>query len=98
MLNLLKEISTIFAIPVTNPNISCSIFKDNNSCIAIAKAPRMTSRTKHIALKYYHFRSKVISGEISIFPIHTKDQITDILTKPLPTVQFETLRRKLCGW
>jgi len=82
LMNTLKEISRIFVFSVRTPTVLCSLFEDNNSCIAIAKALRMSPRTKHTAMKYHHFRHKVISGEINILPIHMKDRISDLLTKP----------------
>jgi hypothetical protein len=50
-----------------------------------------TPRTKHIALKYHHFRSFVDKNIIRILSISTKEQIADILTKPLKIPTFEWL-------
>ena len=36
------------------------------SCITVAKSPKYTLRTKHISIKYYHFRSFVSDGRIVI--------------------------------
>ena len=55
MMNLLNEFKGIFFIPSIHPKIQCKVFEDNASCIKVAKAPTMTPRTKHIALKYHHF-------------------------------------------
>eukprot|EP00957_Ditylum_brightwellii_P008323 630092-Ditylum_brightwellii.AAC.1 len=51
----------------------CTVFEDNNGCIELAKCPRMRPRTKHIAIKYHHFRSKVKDGSIRIERIDTHD-------------------------
>eukprot|EP00957_Ditylum_brightwellii_P049971 3787819-Ditylum_brightwellii.AAC.1 len=36
----------------------CKVFEDNNGCIELVKCPGMRPRTKHIGIKYHHFRSK----------------------------------------
>jgi hypothetical protein len=98
LMNLLEEFRKI--VPVTNvpPEIKCKVFEDNTSCIKVAKAPNMTPRTKHIALKYHFFRSHVASGKINIVPISTTEQTADILTKPLSGELFIYLRNKIMGW
>jgi hypothetical protein len=61
----------------------CTVFEDNNRALELAKAPKMHPRTKHIAIKYHHFRSKVDSGEVDIVRVDTKNQIADIFPKGL---------------
>ena len=55
------------------------------------------TRTKHIAIKYHHFR-KHVNKTIMVNSIDTKEQTADILTKPIEKGSFEHLRKKLCGW
>ena len=98
LMTLLKELSMVIPIEITSPNLHYTVFKDNNSCIELVKCPKMRPRTKHIGLKYHHFRSKVKEGLISIRYIHTKDQIADLLTKALPEPQFLKLRKVMNGW
>ncbi len=43
----------------------------------------MRPRTKHLNLKYHHFREEVKKGTISIHHVSTMDQMADIFTKPL---------------
>ena len=74
------------------------MFEDNESCIKMTKSDKFTPRTKHIALKYHHFRSFVKRDIIRILPISTKEQLADMLTKPLEIPIFEYLRKRLCGW
>lgn len=64
----------------------------------MVKNQNFSSRTKHIALKYHHFRSYVERKLIDIVHVQSRDQISDILTKPLEETAFKYLRRKLCGW
>ena len=59
---------------------------------------KVSPRSKHIALKYHHFRSHVKSGGVVIHYMPTEDQLADLLTKPLSNEAFFTLRYMLCGW
>ena len=97
-LNLLQEIKEVFNINNKTTKFYCQAFEDNESCITIAKAKKFTPRTKHIALKYHHFREYVKNGKIEINSIDTLEQTADILTKPLTEQIFTYLRRKLIGW
>ena len=63
----------------------------------MAKRRQFSPRTKHIGIKYHHFRSH-IGTTVSIHSIDTKDQTADILTKPLYESSFKRLRYKLTGW
>jgi hypothetical protein len=49
----------------------------------MAKVPKMRPRTKHLNIKYHHFRRHVQTGLLSIHPVSTEEQIADIFTKPL---------------
>jgi len=97
-LNLMSEISAFLPVNNNKPEMICTTWEDNRSCIKVAESPKFTPRTKHIALKYHHFRQFVSNGTVVIKPIDTKEQTADILTKPLDEKQFVYLRKKLCGW
>ena len=98
MMELLKELTSHMSIQDISPVINCSVFEDNNGALELAQLPRMRPRTRHIVTKYHFFRSYVQSGEVRVRSIHTKEQIADIFTKPLPQPAFEYLRKKLLGW
>ena len=98
LMGLLKEIKEYFDLNDNLPEIKCTVFEDNNSCIALAKAPRMNPRTKYIALKYHHFRNYVSSKLITIQHIASEEQPADIFTKALDEKQFLYLRKKICGY
>ena len=98
-LNLLKEIGAYFPLNADTPLFHCKVWEDNMSCIKVATSPKFTPRTKHIALKYHHFRSFVDKKVISIFPTESENQTADIFTKPIQgDKQFAFLRHKLMGW
>jgi hypothetical protein len=80
------------------PKIHCKVFEDNAGAIEIANLPKMRPRTKHLNIKYHHFREEVRTGTISIYHTRTDDQIADIFTKPLPEVPFVKFREKMMGW
>ena len=71
------------------------MYYDNTSTINISKNPVMHSKTKHIAIKYYFVRELVQDKEIKLEYVHTKEQIANIFTKPLPKDPFLYLRGKL---
>jgi hypothetical protein len=87
-------------IPVLNatPKIHCKVFEDNAGAIEIANVPKMRPRTKHLNIKYHHFREEVKKGTISIYHTRTGEQIADIFTKPLPEQPFMKFREKMMGW
>lgn len=74
------------------------VFEDNNGALALAKSPRMTPRSKHIAIHYHFFREQVQNGSIEILPIDTTEQLADIFTKGMPENSFTTIRKLLMGW
>ena len=98
MMTLLEEINEVFPIGKKTPKVHCKVWEDNESCIKVVKNENFTPRTKHIAIKYHHFRSFIKNGNISVHSIDTKEQTADIFTKPLDESLLKYLRLKLCGW
>jgi hypothetical protein len=96
--NMAKELGNHYHELTGNPKILCRLFEDNNGALLLAKEHRYRPRTKHIALKYHHFRAFVNEKRVDILPIDTKEQLADQFTKPLDVQTFQYLRRKLIGW
>lgn len=71
------------------------IMCDNSSTIKLSKNPVMHRRTKHIDVRYHYLRNLTNEGAIRLIFCGTKDQVADILTKPIKLDQFEKLREKL---
>jgi hypothetical protein len=67
----------------TKPYVYCKVFEDNSGTLELARLPKLHPRTKHINVCYHHFCEHVRKVLIKIFPIDTKDQVVDALTKPL---------------
>lgn len=72
-----------------------SILCDNTSAINISKNPVMHSKTKHIPIKYHFLQEQVLEQKVKLEYVPYKEQVADILTKPLPREIFEYLRQKL---
>ena len=75
-----------------------TVFEDNNGALGRATSPKMTPRTRHIAVKYHFFKEHVKPGEIEIVKVDTKAQKANIFTKGLTTNSFESIRLILMGW
>ena len=75
-----------------------TVYEDNEACLKFANMPKMSPRTKHIAIPYHFFRSKVEQLEIKVIAIDTNNQLADQFTKGLPVDKFERDRKHLMGW
>ena len=96
--NVLTELQTFYSDELSKPQNLCKLFEDNNGVMMLATEQKYRPRTKHIALKYHHFRSFVKDKKVTMLPIDTKEQIADQLTKPLDFQTYVQLRYKLMGW
>ena len=64
----------------TSPVIYC----DNIGATYLCVNPVFHSHMKHIALAYHFIRQRVQRGQLRIVHVSTKDQLVDMLPKPLP--------------
>ena len=85
--------------------IKSKIFEDNNGCIATATAPKLSPRTKHIAVKYHFIRNyfnmdpkRKQNHPFVLEKIASEEQKADLLTKGFNPETFVRLRKLLCGW
>nr|GEU82734.1 copia protein [Tanacetum cinerariifolium] len=65
---------------------------DNKGAIDLSKNPILNFRTKHMEIRHHFLRDNVQKGNISIEKASFKDNIADILTKPLKREPFNFLR------
>ena len=68
---------------------------DNQSAISIAHNPVQHDQTKHIEIDRHFLKEKLDLGILNISYVPSRCQVADILTKGLPTTQFEDLVSKL---
>ena len=95
---MMEEINGVIPLCLSKPKFVFKVNEDNQSCIKMATGTKFTPRTKHKALKYHHFRSHVKSGRVDIQYRLTTNQLADLLTKPLSSKAFFTIRYILCEW
>jgi hypothetical protein len=87
-----------YAIGGTKPKVHCKVFEDNSGALEMAKVHKFRPRTKHINIKYHHFRSYVNDDSISIHPITSANNPADMLTKGLGVNKLRTNRFRVLGW
>jgi hypothetical protein len=97
-MNLLEEMKEqTFKVICVKPHVYYKVFEGNTGALELARLPTLRPRTKHINVCYHHFHKHVQKGLIKIFPINTKDQIADALTKALSQYDFQRHRHHMCG-
>jgi len=81
-------------------NVGPAVIKeDNQSAIQLVNNGKSnSSRTRHIAVRYYFISDRIKSGEIVVEYLETSEMIADILTKPMVGAQFIRLRTLLLNW
>jgi hypothetical protein len=68
---------------------------DNKSSIDLIKNPIHHGRSKHIQIRYHFIRECAAESRIEVQFVGTNEQLTDILTKPLPRVKFQEIKEKI---
>ena len=97
-MSLMKETAGLFELLTIDPLFGCTVWEDNERFITVAKSPKFTPRTKHISIKYHHFRRFGSDETIIMNSIDTTEHIADIFTKSLGENSFCYLRHQLMGW
>ena len=87
-------------VPISTkaPTVYCQVFEDNSSAYELATTPKMRPRTRHINVKYHHFRYHVAKKLIHIQRVDTTNQLADFLTKQCPIKLFRSFRKRVMGW
>jgi hypothetical protein len=91
-MSFLANLATSIGLPVRKP---MKIYSDSESAIAIAKGKTLSSKSKHIELRYYYVRDKVLSGDIVIEKVPTEENTADMFTKSLGRVKFQKHRDQI---
>lgn len=78
----LKSLCQAFTLPFI-------VHADNTGAISLSSSPVNHSRTKHIDVRYHFLREHVTGGIFTLRWIPTRQNVADILTKPLTRVSFQ---------
>ena len=84
-------------VDMTNVVVHSTAFGDNNGAL-LTTMKKMTPRSKHIAIKYHHFKQAVFDGFVKILKVNSEQQLADIITIGLGSIKFQANRLLLCGW
>ncbi|XP_019170030.1 PREDICTED: uncharacterized protein LOC109165608 [Ipomoea nil] len=68
-----------------------TLWCDNLGATYLAANPVFHARTKHVEIDFHFVYDKVAAGDFIVNFISTKDQLSDIFTKPLPAPRFQAL-------
>ena len=61
----------------------------------LSKNPVFHDKSKHIEIKYHYIRDMVQRGAVKLQYVATKEQIADVLKKPLARLKLQYFREKL---
>lgn len=79
-------------MPLKQPPV---LWCDNVGATYLASNPVFYAHTKHIEIDFHFVRDVVARKQIFIQFVSTKDNVADVLTKPLPLIKFKYTRDKL---
>lgn len=68
---------------------------DNTAAVRLSQNPEFHRRTKHIAIKHFFVREKVMERKLDVKQVSTTEQVADIMTKPLQHIRLSLLCSKL---
>ena len=80
--------------PVVKP-VNC--YCDNHGCVHVINGLTTTARSKHIQVREFYIRELVQDGLITVLTVPTDDNVSDILTKPLPLPKHAKFANILLG-
>ncbi|XP_071700361.1 uncharacterized mitochondrial protein AtMg00810-like [Rutidosis leptorrhynchoides] len=88
VLKILNDLKIKFSIPV-------NVFVDNKAAIQIASNPVFHEKTKHFEIDLFYVRDKIVGGVIKPVKLDSEENVADIFTKGLNSLQHEYLVEKL---
>ena len=94
IMHFLREVSAVMDVDDCGKTMKCTVFEDNNGALEMSRVPKMRPRTKHVAIKYHHFRKHVERGDPLFEKVDAVEQEADFLTTPVVQQLFDYLRKK----
>jgi hypothetical protein len=92
MIEALRYKLRMFGILIGGP---ANIFCDNKSVVTNSTIPTSLLSKKHNSIAYHRVRESVAAGIIRIAKVHTKENLADLLTKPLSGVNLKHLIQRI---
>jgi histone deacetylase 1/2 len=86
--------SLLSELQLSSPPMT-TLWCDNLGATFLSVNPVFHARTKHVEVDYHFVRDRVAKKEIQVRFISSKDQLADVLTKPLSSTLFAYFRSKL---
>ncbi|KAK9181573.1 hypothetical protein WN944_024711 [Citrus x changshan-huyou] len=90
-----SKLQTVVALSTTEAEYMAAtqackkaILIQSQSALHIARNLAFDSRTKHIGVQYHFVREVVEDGSVDLQKIHTKENLADVLTKPINADKF----------
>ena len=84
-------LASLFDAEIDVTDILC----DNQSCVKMTENPIFHDKMKHIEVRYHYIWDILQKGVVKLKNVPTKEQVENVLTKPLTHVKFEYFRDKL---
>lgn len=86
------QLMDAFGQPARRP---ASLYIDNASAVCMATNGKISRATRHIDVAYHFVKQFVRQGQLRVERVGTKDQVADILTKPLSPQLHDAHCRRL---
>ena len=91
-LEWLSHLLDDFYLPSPPP---IDLYCDNKAVMHIATTTDFHEYTKHLCIDCHYIRDKVLEGFIQTTHVPSREQIANIMTKPLGEMQHHTLSSRL---
>jgi hypothetical protein len=92
MIEALRYKLRMFGIPIDGPS---NVFCDNKSVVTNSTIPTSLLNKKHNSIAYHRVRESIAAKVTRIAKVDTKENLADLLTKFLPTVDFKRLVQRI---
>ena len=71
--HIILEVSSAFGMKCDSCNSYTTTFEDNKGAIELAKEPKYITQTRHLSIKWNHFREHIKRGTSKIFYVETNE-------------------------